>query len=308
MNYWVSAESLLRGFPAEFRVPTLLLDFANWLNNKRKGSVGHFGVLSERFNDYWIENGADLHPYFAFFLRDPTGGQFGYWLYDGPTTACPPIVLVGSEGELSILSETLDEFLSRLAKGGTASALDFRDQDAIEGAELTKWLESRITKPPAQNRRNHPDLKQWMEAWGRQQRGFINTDPLHLQIADKLRKFVSPNAKAWQTANFDVLLVGTQFRMWHRSHGPQPMPQNETADLESLFRSVRAERAKKTPERGVWFYSWVRVGSQGGANLCCNFMDEPKVMEERLDVPICDYERDLHDFPRSKHWMPEWIK
>jgi hypothetical protein len=254
MNYSVDIESLRKNFPAECQVPSLLLDFGGWLNGKTVGSVGCFCLQSGRFNDNWIENGSDLHPYFAFFIRDPSGGQIGYWLYDGPVTEAPPIVMVGSEGKLSVLSENLEEFLKRLAEGDThAPDLDSRDHGDKVGTELAKWLESPVATAPNPNVRVRPDLKRWMEEWGQRQRDWINQDPVHLQIADKLRKFVKPNAKPWETANFDVLLVGTQFRMWHRSFGPKPMPHDEMSDLESLFRSVREERAQKTPERGLWF-------------------------------------------------------
>jgi hypothetical protein len=137
MNYSVDIESLHENFPADCQVPALLLDFGNWLKSMRAGSVGYFSLRSERFNDYWIENGADLHSNFAFFIRDPTGGQIGHWLYDGRTTVSPPIVLVGSEGELSILSDTLEEFLERLAEGNTqAPDLDSRDEDGKDDAEF----------------------------------------------------------------------------------------------------------------------------------------------------------------------------
>jgi hypothetical protein len=309
MNYVVNIESLHKNFPADCPVPSLLLDFGSWLKSKRPGSLGYFSLQSERFNDYWIENGADLHPYFAFFIRDPTGGQIGYWLYDGRTIISPPIVMVGSEGQLGILSDSLEEFLERLAKGNTQTPdLDTRDKGGNEGVELTNWLESRCVKSPIQTTPNHPDLKRWMGEWGQQQRDWIDNDSLHLQIAEQLRRYVKPNAKPWETANFDVLLVGTQFRMWHRSFGPKPMLQNEIATLESLFRSVREQRAQKFPERGLWFSAWVKIGSQGAANICCNFMDEPKILDERPNIPTIDYESDLRAFPRSKHWMPEWLK
>lgn len=309
MNYGVNIESLYKNFPAGFELPSLLLDFANWLKCKRAGSVGFFFLQSERFNDYWIENGSDLHPNFAFFLRDPTGGQIGYWLCDGRATVCPPVVMVGSEGELEILSETLEDFFGLLAQGKTqAPDLDSRDQGGTEESEFERWLKARTVKTPVQRRQDHPDLKQWMETWGQQQRDWINGDPSHLQIADKLRRFVKPNAQPWETANFDVLLVGTQFKMWHRSFGPKPMPQSETADLEGLFNSVREQRAKKMPERGLWFSAWVKVGLQGGAVLCCNFMDEPRILDEQPIIPASDYEHDLRVFPRSEHWTPEWLK
>ncbi len=246
MNYTVSIESLHKNFPADCEVPSLLLDFGSWLKSKRAGSLGYFCLQSERFNDFRIENGADLHPNFAFFVRDPTGGQIGYWLYDARMTVSPPVVMVGSEGELSILSDTLEEFLKRLAEGKTqAPDLDSRNQAGKEEVELAQWLKTRTVNTPIQSRRDHPNLKQWMEVWGQWQRDWIDKDSLHLQIADRLRRFVKPNAQPWQTANFDVLLVGTQFKMWHRSFGPKPMSQNETSDLEGLFRSIREQRGKR---------------------------------------------------------------
>jgi len=308
MNYSVSIESLHKNFPTGFQVPALLLDFGRWLKSKRSGSVGCFSLQSERFDDYWIENGADLHASFAFFLCDPTGSRIGYWLYDGPTTVVPPVVMVGSEGELYILSDTLEEFLERLAEGKTqAPDLDTRE-GGNEGVELATWLESRTVNMPVQTRREHPDLQKWMDEWGWRQRESIDNDSVHCQIADNLRKFVKPNADPWEIANFDVLLVGKQFKMWHRSFGPQAMPQNDVSAVEGLFRAIREQRAKKIPERGLWISSSVKVGSQGGAILCCNFMDEPKILDEWIIVQTSDYKLDLAIFPRSQHWTPEWLK
>jgi hypothetical protein len=308
MNYTVDLESLHRNFPDGFAVPSLLLEFGNWLKSKQVGSVGYFSLQSERFSDYWIENGADLHPRFAFFIRDPTGGQIGYWLYDGPSTAWPPVVMVGSEGELATLSDNLEEFLQRVAAGNTlAPDLDTRDRRPDENAELAQWAGSRPDATPIRTQRNHPDIKTWMDEWGRQQRESNDSDPLHLQIADKLRKFVKPNAQPWETANFDVLLVGTRFQMWHRSFGPKPMPPGDMSELERLFRTVREQRAHRVPERGLWFSSWVRVGLHGGAYLCCDFMDEPRISGQRLMIARSDYERDLAIFPRSRHWTPAWL-
>jgi hypothetical protein len=309
MNYAVNIDSLYQNFPAGCQVPSLLLDFGSWLKNKRAGSLGFFFLESKRFNDYYIENGSDLHDNFAFFIRDPTGGLIGYWLYEGGATVSPPIVMFGSEGELSILGGSLAELLSRLAEGKTQAAdLDSRDEGGREPTELANWLESHIAKAPTPIQPGHPDFKKWMNEWAQQQREWMDKDSYHLQIADKLRMFVKPNAMAWETAAFDVLLVGTQFKMWHRSFGPKPMPHKDTADLEVLFRSVREQRAQKIPDRGLWFSSFVSIGSQGGATLCCNFMDEPEILDERITIPASDYERDLSSFPRSKHWMPEWLK
>ena len=179
MKYTVNIPSLHKNFPPDFQVPSLLLDFGTWLTTKRSGSLGYFCLQSERFDDYWIENGADLHQYFAFFIRDPTGGQIGYWLYDRNTTASLPIVVVGSEGELNILSDTLDEFLQRLAVGNTqAPDLDSRDEGNDTGMELAGWLASRVGRSSVQSLRKPADLRRWMGEWAQQERDWIDKDTL----------------------------------------------------------------------------------------------------------------------------------
>jgi hypothetical protein len=310
MNYPVDIESLHRNFPSHCEVTDLLADFGEWLRSRGAGSVGYFRFQSERPSDYWIENGADLHPWFAFFMKDPTGGEIGYWMPDGKTIASPPVVSLGSEGEVSVMSETLEGFLALLANRATGhSDLDSRSDDGRdEGAELAAWLKLREVRVATGSSRNFPDLKKWLDNWAQQQRQRIENDPVHIQITEKLRKYLKPNAKPWERTAFDVLLVGTQFKMWRRSFGPKLMADAEVADLESLFRAARLDRARHTPDRGLWFSAWVTVGAEGAVNLSCNFMDEPKIADEHPAVPIADYERDLKDFPRSEYWMPWWLK
>ena len=308
MKYTVNVESLHRNFPSEWKVPSLLLEFANWLKDKTPGRLGYFSLQSERFDDYWIENGADLHSNFAFFVRDPTGGRIGYWLYEGQATESAPIVLLGSEGETKILAASLDEFLRRLAEGTTGAAdLDSHDGGKEDGAELTEWLSVRKEQTP-QKARAIPDLSTWLDNWGQQQRDWINSNVYLQKIADRLRKYVKADAQPWETTNFDVLLVGSRFEIWHRSYGLHALPTDEIPELERLFRSVREERAQVEPKRGLWFSTWVKVGAEGGAVLCCNFMDEPNFLDYKPLIPVADYMQDLQSFPRSNHWIPEWLK
>lgn len=308
INYPVDVGSLHEHFPPHFAVPGLLLEFADWLKDKTWGSVGCFRLESKRFNEFWMEEGLDLHSFFAFFIRDPTGGQVGFWLHEGCDIESPPVVLVGSEGELAILGNSLPEFLARLAKKKTqASDLDSRAGQVDKGTQLAKWLKTHSAGLPAPRHRSLPDFQQWFEQLDQQQRDWVHNDPLHRKIADKLRMYVKPNAEPWETANFDVLLVGTQFRMSH-SNRPQAMPAKEVAGFESLFRAVREERARKFPDRGLWFTARVTVGAEGGAYIACNFMDEPKIPDDQPPIPASDYKLDLKAFPRSKHWTPKWLE
>jgi hypothetical protein len=99
-------------------------------------------------------------------------------------------------------------------------------------------------------------------------------------------------------AGFPVPVLLLEFASWLKfRHG-------DISGVEGLFRAVREQRAKKTPERGLWFSSSVKVGSQGGAVLCCNFMDEPKILDERPTIPAADYELDLQAFPVHRIGSP----
>lgn len=311
MTYHVDLASLEWNFPEGFQVPSLLREFEEWLRDRPCQSLGNFSFSSDRINDFWYENGSDLHSHFAFFLQEGSGGQIGYWIQDKDHPDSSPIVYLGSEGELEILSETLEQFLILLAKGKTPLT-DPEDPDIDDNCqrELLEWLASRGYQGNGfkEKRFDSTLLEVWMNEWSQQQRDRIDKHPALLEIADHLRKFTTFKGDPWETKCFDVLLVGTQFQMWQRKFGPIPMESEKVIGLEPFFRAVREERAHDFPERGLWFSAWIEIRSEGGANLCCNFMDEPKIMDEPLSIPLSDYELDMARFPRSKHWMPRWYK
>jgi hypothetical protein len=308
MNYSFSALNLQHNFPEHVIVPRLLVDFGGWLRTRPAGSLGYFRLESERFNDYWIENGTDLHPYFALFMHTADGSLVGYWHHEGRPMQFPPIVYLGSEGGGKFLCHTLHDFLGRLAQRQTGVPdLDAGNEGPDEGPALAEWLKTHFSRSTDQSLQP-PNFQQWMDQWGKEQRDWIDNDPTQLEIAEKLRKFRAPDAPDWLTTSFDVLLVGTQFRIWHRVHGPKRLPDEDVAALEPLFRMAREQRARKNPERGLWFYAWTKVGGKGGANLCCEFMEEPRVSDETQNIPTSDFQLDLQAYPRSEHWIPKWLK
>jgi hypothetical protein len=131
-----------------------------------------------------------------------------------------------------------------------------------------------------------------------------------LEIAERLRRFEAPpkGEEDWWTSSFDVVLVGSYFQVWHRRFGPQLLKPRTVAALEPLFRKDRERRARLHPERGLWFYSWVTVSTTGGASLCSDFFQEPKVFDRTPAIPVGEYEVDLTAFPRSPFWMPKWLQ
>src|SRR5687768_723153 len=116
--YPVDVLSLHEHFPPHFPVPPLLLAFADWVSKKPWGSLGDFRVQSSHWDDYG-DDACDLYPHFALFLREGTGSVAGFWLPQGKCIDSPPVVFIGSEGQLKVLGNSLEDFLTRLARGDT---------------------------------------------------------------------------------------------------------------------------------------------------------------------------------------------
>lgn len=310
MNSYIDLESLRANFPEGFPVPQLLLEFANWLKAHPEQKLGSFEIVCDRFNDYWIEEGADLSPFFAFFLREGSGGTIGYWLYEGLKTISPPIVLVGSEGEQKILAEDLLGFLRHFVTGGEAAELleNYHGKPSKqELKEFSAWLDERQTETEPTPRVTHPNFEEWIENWVQPRRERFEIDPVHVDLTNRLRRYLKPDAEEWNSECFDVLLVGNHFQMWHRSYGPQAMPRKDYQELEPLFRTLRDQRVEQMPERGAWFYAWVSVYPNSPATLACEFMSHPKVGDDVPEISDSDLQLDLAKYPRSVYWMPEWL-
>ena len=89
--YLVDVNAIRRAFPTGTEPPSLLMDFAAWLDGRPWGSVGCFG-LDGKFSDHApIFDGSPLRTKFALFLRLPDGSLVGYW-HGVPGDGAPPIV------------------------------------------------------------------------------------------------------------------------------------------------------------------------------------------------------------------------
>jgi len=309
LKYLIDVLSFKEEFPPTIPVPELLITFAEWLG-KSNVYVGAMKLYSRRLDDLSASGLGDLYKSFAPFIRTSCGSVVAFWLPDGIPLKSPPIALIGSEGDNMLLADSLENFLWRLADGKTGDHdLDIRDETCGDGGpELSKWLTSQDIEQPVQH--SWPDFASW---WDKRQEAYedwCDSDPLHLAIAERLRRIwaFSPNAERWQTHLFDAVIVGTRFEMWQRRHGPQLIDSIACSDLEPLLREDRERRARQFPERGLWFQSSIRVGATGGARLCSDFICKPNVGDAMIHVSLQDYRTDLDAFPRSRYWTPTWLK
>ncbi len=160
--YLVDVPSLEEHFPPEFPLPKLLREFAAWLRD-RQGSIGGLKLWAADRMGY-CGGVIDLHRYLVPFIRTPDGSEVAFWFPEGKPTASPPVVLVGSEGELANLGDSLEEFLQRLGRGKTGNDdLDYRHPgETDEGPALLAWLKERGATPPHRDE-PPPDFRKWFE-------------------------------------------------------------------------------------------------------------------------------------------------
>lgn len=315
-RYKVDVASLHAHFPEGRRVPQRLLDACVWFAAEPWSSVGWFSIVGDRFDDAWIENGADLAPNFAFFMSDPSGGRIGYFLPERDSCLdAAPIVLVGDEGELDVLGSDLDAFLRVLAAGKTgASDLDVRDGPG-RGAALLAWLDGqRVPEAPRRVDENASDaLRAWMTAHAERTRAALRADPALLALGEVLRPWVAPGAAAWEPARFRAVCAGDFVRVWHepdarvRGVRAEPLPADVLERVVPLVRAARQARVQSMPERGAWLSAYIAVGTVGPAHLICDFMAEPRVALEGAKPAPADYAAELRAYPRSAHWLPPWL-
>jgi hypothetical protein len=308
LRYVLDSDSFQKAFPPTIPVPSLLVKFAAWLG-EQDVDLGGFKLVSRRLNDLDLSGQGDLYSCFAPFQWTLCGSVAALWLPEGVPLASPPVVLLGSEGKNLLLGDSLSNFFWRLARGTTGDRdLDFRDERNTDGGPvLSNWLTLQGVQPAPLV--SWPDFAAWWRERQQAHEAWCDSDPLCLEIAARLRRVwpFAEGAKRWPSHAFDAVMVGTRFEMWQRSRGPQPLAPGAVADLEPLLRADRERRARKVPERGVWFQSWIKVGATGGARVNGDFIGRPKVGDRVVPIPLQAFREDLAAFPRSAYWMPEWL-
>jgi hypothetical protein len=133
------------GFPSEMPAPALLRDFAAWLADKPRSSLGWFHLESAPLDAKYVGHDdatLTLRTRLGIFMVSPDGSRLALWQPDdGP----PAVVRLGPNGVLSDVSPDLETFLVALAEGSTGiPALERtqRETPAVR-AELATWLASR---------------------------------------------------------------------------------------------------------------------------------------------------------------------
>lgn len=139
-------------------IPPLLTALGELVGQKHYGRLGAFdGLVTEAIPRTWDEANADRLSAAGFvFLSLPEGSLLALL----ETGAAPPaIVLLGSEGELRTVADSLEELLFLWAEGDTRIA-ELDDAPAEGRAELAAWLRAQKVKKP----KTAPfDVQAWLD-------------------------------------------------------------------------------------------------------------------------------------------------
>lgn len=166
-NIHVDLNSFKKGFPKEMPVPQLLIDFGEWLKKIPYGTLGYFDALaSEPMPKVFIPNTITdknaiktICSKISIFLNLPDGSLLALWNYGGKA---PAVVLIGSEGELDNVANSLESFLIALSKGKTGVD-DLDDEEASASRdELAQWLVQQKVKAVSSKA---PDFQEWLAAF-----------------------------------------------------------------------------------------------------------------------------------------------
>jgi hypothetical protein len=346
----IDSAALRRAFAPPAQAPELLLAFARWLGTEAPPGLplaerlyGDHGKWTDRFNEFWIEEGADLSERFAVLVPIGDGGNVALWNRDGGPSSQWPVVLIGGEGEAVVLADSFAGFLARLAlpqfEDGGADAGDhdtylwseFQGDDERTGAARTAEAAARKA----------------LGVWLRRQTGRDDLDALAALRTprDALRKFFDAHEKAvherqrasadWRAlralvqadrpkgyrgshTDLHVVCAGDFFRVGDMSaHGRRFVPYPRSAEIEPLLRALRDDRAQRFPAHGVWFHAQLRIYTAdtaadeqqpGQVELIAQYLDDASDMSWLPKPPAAAIRADCKRWPRSAWWTPGWLK
>lgn len=350
----VDMAALKRAFAPPATAPDSLLTFARWSNGAAsaglpfaEGLWGDHGSWTDRFNEYWIEEGSDLAERFAQILPIGDGSQIALWNRSGGAATQWPVVLIGGEGEAAVLADSWNGFLARIALA------QFSEPAGVDtGADDYSWLEFQTAIENdgsdaahasdderaefAAARAARKALGRWLrETTGRPDLAALarRATPCHAlreffdahrksvmarRSASKdwlaLRALMRPHANAGKVAtsrDFDIVCADDHFAIGELD-GRTFVPFKDAAKAEPLIRALREERTQRFAAHGLWHSATVRVYPDAlqddQLDLIANYLAP---LDERRAIPrppAAAVRADFKRCPRTSWWTPGWLK
>jgi hypothetical protein len=308
--YRIDLDSIRRAFPPGMEVPSLLLEFAGWLDGRPWGSVGCFDLRGQFADTAPVFDSSPLRDKFALFMRLPDGSAVGAWYGADLDQSNPPIVGLGSEGDYAILAPSLDGLIARLASQEFESAwhdLAPRDDVECETAELAQWLAPRLAAaeplPSEQASSELPDFRAFIDKWSRDREAYWSNHTMMAELGWRLAAHLPKGKKAWDKTCFEIAIVGAQYQARILQRGPQAF--EEAAKIEPLLRELREEMRRAQPELGLWYSMEFGLYADGRVMPRFGYDDRPTIDDAPAD--LSEARADLARAPRPERWVPAWL-
>jgi hypothetical protein len=311
----INIASVERCWPVGHEMPKLVSDLAALVAPWPHGAIGYFDMKGTRFDDYWIELGGDLSEQFATILSLPDGTRVAMWFHEGAVRGAEPIVEIGGEGELNVLSSNLKGFLHRWAIGQGPNDLQLADEEATpEARALREECASKLIAL-ADAAPDHPegatvsDLSKFMEQWQEKATKMMSDDPILQAIAKLLDAHIPRGKEPWESAHMHLRVAGSRVEIQTGAIPPDyttlvPLPERD--DLVPLVLLAREERARVIPGRGLWHSASLELYANGLAVIKASWEFEPE-FREGCRMTRAELDSDLARFPRSPRYHEAWM-
>jgi hypothetical protein len=295
-------------------IPQLIVRVAALIQDWSWGSIGYFSMRGSRMNDHWIELGADLWDRFGLFIKLADGSEIGLWFHEGAVPGAEPVLLIGSEGDVSILAPNLKYFMTYWAQGDGPLDLAFSiDEETPEriaerqdfGDRLLTLIQTESDPPTGAD---SPDPELFMTAYGDNALAQLALDPVMVAIAEVMDAHVPQGQEVWQRVGFSIAVVGPRIEVLAplSEDGETRMPFPECEALIPLLLQARADRASgKHHLRGLWHSAILWLYPTGRVYIAASWEEEPKF--ESGPMTQAELQVDLDRFPRGLRWREPWM-
>ncbi len=168
-------------FPVNASVPSRLIELISWFDSFIDPSRFYFPEMKGEYLDAgYSDGGIELVKYFGLFMSLGEGSMLAYWFYEGCDRQNAPVVMLGSEGELAVIGNSIEEVIARLIEkklpAGDLHYLFFDFYNYDDGnliQPLKEWVEDKwelnyekrmklISEEPQQY---HPNIEEWFDQW-----------------------------------------------------------------------------------------------------------------------------------------------
>jgi hypothetical protein len=297
-------------------MPQLIADIGTMLKGEIWGAVGHVTMPGSRFNDYWIEGGADLWPHFGMFAHLPDGTEIAVWFHDGAVPGAEPVVEIGSEGDLQVLAPNLKTFFRDWAKDSGHSDMTRNEADRTP-EKVARWkkvaakMMAIVDAAPDHPAGTAPlDIAGFITRFGEQSRASMRDNLVHRAIARVMDAHIPRGKEVWDYYNCQISIAGSRIEFLPNALPPDYAKRDALAEIDALTplilqaREARAQGVHAV--RGLWHSASLRIFSDGSVALPADWDAKPD-FETGPKVTRADIDADLKRFPRSPRWHMPWM-